>query len=336
MDNLINSIEESLQELEKYEKPININKYHYKTEETLTLGTTFKNITTIITYYVPKSLVEIILFYTQFYDYMLGLYKMDNLNYFDKDYKNKNMILNSDKIDINLCFQYKDELNELYDTIISTKQWESGPYSMYDYEFSLKFNETTNNLIEYNGKDKSYIIKIAYLRNHNNLDSISNYISYEYSNMQNTARNIFMGCIDGQHYDIATEIIKKITDARIKEICVQYVCLNGPTNIAMNMIDSILIKNKRNIVIFCGKTIEWQKYIDCANKIENNDLLKYIEICKKNDEEKSSKEYEQRKVYVRKLQEEGMKQFLEQQKSSANTKDIFKNIWNKIKTTFTK
>jgi hypothetical protein len=326
--NEIEEIEKILKELKEQSKQLSKeltfftknDNYNIESEEILKLGKTCNHcISLLIQNGIPKPLYIIILLYTPFYNYTLGLYKMNDINYFDQDYTNKYKILNSDKFDINLCFKYKDEFNELYDFVKGCAQWISGPCLLHEHNFNYNFDKTTKTLLEYNGEenDKSYMNKIAYLRTKNDVDSIRNYLSNEYSDVEYSAQNIFMGAIDGEHYDVAIEMIQKITHSWKKEICVQYVCLNAKTNVAIDMIYYVLIKNKHDIQIFCGKTIEWQKYIDCAKQANNNDLLKYIEICKKNDEKIS--------------QEELMESYFGNVSTKkSDIKENIKNAWNRF------
>jgi hypothetical protein len=285
IDELKQALEELL-EIDELSKQLNIftknQHYNFENERVLTLKTTYNYyISLLIQNCIAEPLAIIILLYTPFYNYILGLYKINDINYFDKMYTNRYEILNLDKFDINLCFQYKDEFNELYDI---AKKFTS----YYDNDFNYNFHETTKNLFEYDGEenDKLYMNKMAYLRKNNKIKLIENYSSNEFSFLQESALNIFIGAIDGEHYDVAMEMMKKITYYSKKDICVQYVCLNAKTSVAIDIINNVLIKNKHDVHIFCG-TIKWHKYIDCAKQVGNKDLLKYIEICKKNDEKQN-------------------------------------------------
>lgn len=223
------------------------------------IGLAHEQIRVEIGLYMVEPLVSIVLEYGDFYYYLIGL--NNKICDFDQDYRDKQMILEGSIVSIDVCFLYRDQIGELYDLIMKYGQCTSGPVMLHDHKFIKQYAKTTKALEEYVGNTDD-MKNVAYLRKHSDGNTIKKFVSDARNNIEERAINIVKGLIDGGND--AVEMMKVIKWAHHREECVEYACCRGSVQSAINLIDDVLVKGKRDIEVFCGETIKWERYLSGA------------------------------------------------------------------------
>jgi hypothetical protein len=221
--------------------------------------------------YVPQQLVNIIIMYSNFYDYIIGFHNIKHeINIlFQNHHHNKHSILHEINFDKKMCFFYKDDFEFLYEII--KKMSNVKPNNNDEFKDLQK---------QYCICDEEYMKKIIYLQKNNDSIIVQRFLNNKDSyKLGIRLLNMLFGTIDGNHYEVIKNAIKNLIHEDDIDICIKYACNYAHIDIVKLLISHSVTRYKLSNCISMSNTDfteKWKQYFNWAQNNSNKDVLKYV------------------------------------------------------------